>query len=158
MCTNRSTAPYQWPQLSSASRFTAGAFGFLTFTQCGTRRRLCCYEPEAEHGYRVRAIVRSSGRCTRRPHRFDNPADAVNGTRHVWGDEGKAVGGPLRPTALLLLIQHGGSFSDVDFSKSESFYNRAAYWPSFIQHLIQLAESTAWPRCPLYPQKQTLVG
>src|SRR6516165_9105907 len=27
----------QRPQSSSASRFTAGAFGFLTFTQCGER-------------------------------------------------------------------------------------------------------------------------
>jgi hypothetical protein len=33
-----------------------------------------------------------------------------------------------------------GSFSDVDFSKSESFYNHSAYWPSSIQHLVQLAE------------------
>jgi hypothetical protein len=27
----------QRPQCSSASRFTAGAFGFLTFTQCADR-------------------------------------------------------------------------------------------------------------------------
>jgi hypothetical protein len=33
-----------------------------------------------------------------------------------------------------------GSFSDVDFSKSESFYDHPAYWPSSIQHLVQLAE------------------
>jgi hypothetical protein len=30
--------PYR-PQFSSASRFTAGAFGFLTFTQCGATTR-----------------------------------------------------------------------------------------------------------------------
>jgi hypothetical protein len=28
---------YYRPQSSSASRMTAGAFGFLTFTQCGDR-------------------------------------------------------------------------------------------------------------------------
>ena len=33
-----------------------------------------------------------------------------------------------------------GSFSDLDFSKSESFYDHSAYWPSSIQHLVQLAE------------------
>jgi hypothetical protein len=30
----------------------------------------------------------------------------------------------------------GGSFGDVDFSKSESFYNRPAYWPSSIQDTV----------------------
>jgi hypothetical protein len=35
------------------------------------------------------------------------------------------------------------SFNDVDFSKSESFYDHPANWPSSIQHLVQLAELQA---------------
>jgi hypothetical protein len=52
------------------------------------------------------------------------------------------------PTALLLwcfvsLTDQGGgkrrgSFSDIDFSKSESFYERPAYWPSTIQNIVEL--------------------
>jgi hypothetical protein len=34
---NENSWPLLLPQSSSASRFTAGAFGFLTFTQCGER-------------------------------------------------------------------------------------------------------------------------
>jgi hypothetical protein len=40
-----------------------------------------------------------------------------------------------------------GSFSDIDFSKSESFYERPAYGPSSIQHLVQLAELQAVTPC-----------
>jgi hypothetical protein len=35
-----------------------------------------------------------------------------------------------------------GSFSDVDFPKSESLYDHPAYWPSSIQHLVQLKWAT----------------
>jgi len=37
---NNVFATRQRHQSSSASRFTAGAFGFLTFTQCGERARI----------------------------------------------------------------------------------------------------------------------
>jgi hypothetical protein len=36
---NCAVPAFQWPQSSSASRFTTGAFGFLTFTQCVERCR-----------------------------------------------------------------------------------------------------------------------
>jgi hypothetical protein len=39
------------------------------------------------------------------------------------------------------------SFNDVDFSKSESFYDHPANWPSSIQHLVQLAELQAVTPC-----------
>jgi hypothetical protein len=40
---------YRWPQSSSASRFTAGAFGFLIFTQCGDASSFSITKSRAAH-------------------------------------------------------------------------------------------------------------
>ena len=46
-----------------------------------------------------------------------------------------------RPTTVASL--HLRMTWRVDFSKSESFYNPPAYWPSSIQNLVQLAKLSA---------------